>query len=412
MYNQSSTDFLWVWKNSDTNGSWQLFDDVTNEILEHSLGDPGITWRKVLLQGNLVTVFFNSDIIDFITSDDRVSVKRLYYENCCKFTWYWLDVHVSDNLLARDIFGLLQFWNLKTQKSQTGSQESQTTSGWVAYPSESDNISIPQIRSEQIEDVFKSAGQKMEVIHFIPEGCADFCKLYLSPTEYKLKSEDKTWIVCRRPSRNKTYQCVAPHQEQDNVGVPLFFNNNDAHLVPLKAGDKDVEIIKTYLIKWVREVKRVRSIHRIEQRDLWDIYTIKRTALRRKFGVERFQDLILFHGIQKEIIQNVVEDCFDASNDDMGATLKWKFGFGIYFTSHFQAALSTCPSYSQNEKVVIVSFVAAGDVVAFDCKNNDSNPEFQNFRNRCLVDNLKSPKYFVVSDKSQIYPCYVISISE
>ncbi|XP_070709611.1 protein mono-ADP-ribosyltransferase PARP11 [Pempheris klunzingeri] len=208
---------------------------------------------------------------------------------------------------------------------------------------------------------------------------------------------------------------------------PVFWENVDPthpyQLIPLSELTPEYQTVATYVKKDGLLDRPIVSISRIQNLDLWEIYCRKKTQLMRIQGVKDVQERRLFHGTEDKNVDNICKYNFDLGLVGQHGHL---FGKGIYFAKH----ASYADKYSRGSKdplqlyggerrggqgeytkIIFLARVMIG-------KSNVGQTYYQkpdhgssdNSHDSCVND-IDNPTIFVIFDRNQIYPEYLIQYS-
>uniref|UniRef100_A0A4W5R3J2 Poly [ADP-ribose] polymerase n=1 Tax=Hucho hucho TaxID=62062 RepID=A0A4W5R3J2_9TELE len=166
--------------------------------------------------------------------------------------------------------------------------------------------------------------------------------------------------------------------------------------------------------------RRIKSICRIQNLDLWELYCRKKIQLGRIQGVTEVKEEKLFHGTQ---VSNVHSICTYNFDNRLAGINGHVLGKGTYFARFASYAdnyspvnIDPVPLFgeapqafsSQNTKTMFLCKVIVGKTTLG--KKDFLKPDDKsaiNFHDSC-VDNVMYPNIFVIFDPNQIYPEYLI----
>ncbi|MGH0169794.1 UNVERIFIED_CONTAM: hypothetical protein FKN15_017801 [Acipenser sinensis] len=149
----------------------------------------------------------------------------------------------------------------------------------------------------------------------------------------------------------------------------------------------------------------IEKIERIQNPSLWEVFQWQKEQMKMRSGGSSVDERFLFHGTDKAIVDTICEENFDWRICGVHGTL---YGNGSYFAR--DAKYSHHYTGSSSSRAMFVTRVLVGDFV-------QGHPEYlrppsrdgttSNFYDSC-VDNPHDPSIFVVFEKDQVYPEYLI----
>lgn len=170
----------------------------------------------------------------------------------------------------------------------------------------------------------------------------------------------------------------------------------------------------------------IRSIQRVQNLDMWEFFCRKKAQLRKIKRVIDVEEKMLFHGTGHSNIQAICTYNFDwrltGSHGDV-------YGKGSYFARDARYSSKFCHSTSKHNfilqrhglappvfqsdppyKCMFLARVLVGEYTLGHpqyCRPPSKDMSIANFFDSC-VDDMMSPKIFVIFDSNQIYPEYLI----
>jgi len=145
----------------------------------------------------------------------------------------------------------------------------------------------------------------------------------------------------------------------------------------------------------------ITSISRIQNRDRFKEYQLFRSELKER--LQNCTEMKLFHGTSEFGAQNIPRDGFDWRRCGVNGTA---FGQGSYFAVN--ANYSARRQYSRPDADGVCNMFFASVTVG-DYAQGSSNLKNPPDGFHSLVDNVRSPTIFVVTERKQAYPDYLIT---
>ncbi|XP_017349400.3 protein mono-ADP-ribosyltransferase PARP11 isoform X2 [Ictalurus punctatus] len=166
--------------------------------------------------------------------------------------------------------------------------------------------------------------------------------------------------------------------------------------------------------RYVREIgllqEPLRVLYRVQNVDLWELYSRKKIQLMRIKGQSDIEQRWLFHGTGKNNVENICLynfDCRISESKRQGHVL----GKGTYFALHASYADKYSRILSQGVNDTRIMFLARVIVGKYTTGRPDlckpDGDQIENIHDSC-VDNTLCPRIFVVFNSDQIYPEYVL----
>ncbi|XP_029350646.1 protein mono-ADP-ribosyltransferase PARP11 [Echeneis naucrates] len=204
---------------------------------------------------------------------------------------------------------------------------------------------------------------------------------------------------------------------------PVFWEKEDPtipyQLIPLSELTPEYNTVAGYVKKDGLLDKHILSISRIQNLDLWEMYCCKKKQLMRIQGVKGIAERRLFHGTDPKNVDSICKYNFDVRLAGKHGSV---YGKGVYFARHATYADnyskdSTDPlpfygggtqSAHGSTRVIFLARVMIGrSTLGQRIFKKPDHGSLENNHESC-VDDIKTPKCFVVFDSNQIYPEYLI----
>lgn len=206
--------------------------------------------------------------------------------------------------------------------------------------------------------------------------------------------------------------------------VPVFWEMVDPtcpyQLISLKESTTEYLTVASYVKEDGLLDRPLVSICRIQNQDLWELYCRKKKQLMKIQGVKDIQERRLFHGTKKSNVDTICKYNFDIRLSGYHGHL---YGKGIYFAIHASYAdkyshssTDALPLYGrktanvqgEQSKIIFVARVLVGKYKKGESHVAKPDHVDLNHSHESCVDDIHSPKMFVIFDANQIYPEYLI----
>ncbi|KAM9807886.1 protein mono-ADP-ribosyltransferase PARP12 [Neosynchiropus ocellatus] len=178
-------------------------------------------------------------------------------------------------------------------------------------------------------------------------------------------------------------------------------------MVPLERTSKEFIMIHK-LFSVTMHQHRINSILRIQNLSLWGIFRWQREQMKLRNGGKPVNEQYLFHGTDQSKVEAICEQNFDWRMCGIHGTA---YGKGSYFAR--DASYSN--KYAQakgGRKVMFAALVLVGESTkGSSCYlRPPPKPKSNTLYDSC-VDQMISPSIYVIFEKQQIYPEYIIDYS-
>ncbi|XP_040894132.1 protein mono-ADP-ribosyltransferase PARP12 [Toxotes jaculatrix] len=398
---------------------WQVLDsdgvtwkDLPNmEDIEKAYCDPGKDTNCMTQPSSASGIFsllglqsslsLDTEAVDFITMTmkyGRSPVRRLstassiskppHFILTTQWLWYWKDDHGK----------------------------------WQEY-GQGDTDTAASVTSETLENVYLadrdtgipfSAGKQQYILHF--KGETGTQQMYQDNLKYKTKRE-----VRRRPrfvsaqDVKLKLESASSHSSSSSTAenVPSHWDKKALpdygyKLIPLSKSAHEYKNIEM-LFRRTMPQSKIYSIQRIQNPSLWKVFEWQKQQMKERNGGNAVNQQYLFHGTDQSLIEAICEQNFDWRMCGVHGTA---YGKGSYFARDASYSDRYARAQRSLNKTMFVALVLVGE----SCKGQSSfvrpptKGDGRTLYDSC-VDLERNPSIFVVFEKQQIYPEYVISYS-
>uniref|UniRef100_A0AAV2L5S6 Uncharacterized protein n=1 Tax=Knipowitschia caucasica TaxID=637954 RepID=A0AAV2L5S6_KNICA len=389
------------WEMKESDGTWKTMDDMEN--IEKAFCDPSKStscpdevttpsgiFRFLNLQSYSAPAVGSVDFIEMIKGASPV--RRLSTASSVshppnhilttQWLWYW-----------KDEYGVWVEYG-KADAGATASITSQTL----------ENIYLAKI-NEEIE--FTTGNQRYKLYFKGGHG--------LQMYQQNLKSNTKR-EVRRRPHFVSAHDVEAKlnsdggsQSSASAYSVPPNWDpkalvDGGHKLVPLGGSTSEYSMIKKLFMPTMPE-STITSIKRIQNPDLWRVFQWQKEQMKKRNGGKSVNEKHLFHGTDKGHVDAICDQNFDWRMCGVHGTA---YGKGSYFAR--DASYSNKYSATgQRSKVMFVALVLVGDYTQGHSQYVRPPPKENSttLYDSC-VNSVTNPSIFVIFEKQQIYPEYLI----
>uniref|UniRef100_H3CN79 Si:ch73-252i11.1 n=1 Tax=Tetraodon nigroviridis TaxID=99883 RepID=H3CN79_TETNG len=173
--------------------------------------------------------------------------------------------------------------------------------------------------------------------------------------------------------------------------------------VPLMASSEEYQEVVALFRKTM--AFHILKVERIQNKTLWDFFQLQKTQMKNSNGGRPVLEMKLFHGTDNQYVDTICHTNFDWRLCGSHGTA---FGKGSYFAQN--AKYSHSYTSDSNVRSMFVVRLLVGEYTK-------GSPEYRrppskdggdiNFYDSC-VDDVHTPSIYVVFDKHQIYPEYLL----
>ncbi|NXH60740.1 PAR12 polymerase, partial [Rhabdornis inornatus] len=282
---------------------------------------------------------------------------------------------------------------------------------WVEYGEQEEGNSMTSPSSAIIENLYQA------------DPCA-IVPFQAGQHEYELNFKEMTQTnitfktqrqVCRRPKfvSSEDVQKIKTGSQRDS-SIPSHW---DASALPdlgykavvISSATPEYNEIKQLFHQTMKNYS-ILKIQRIQNPSLWKVFQWQKEKMKRENGGKEVQEKLLFHGTDITSMKTICTQNFDWRICGSNGT---NYGKGSYFARDAHYSHAYCRATLQGH-FMFVARVLVGDYVK-------GNADYVRPPKKCAdklwfydscVDNELNPSVFVVFEKHQIYPEYIIEYKE
>ncbi|RXN24729.1 poly [ADP-ribose] polymerase 12-like isoform X1 [Labeo rohita] len=289
--------------------------------------------------------------------------------------------------------------------------------GWTEYGKGEDPKLVASVTSEDLEKHYLADSEKE--ISFTSQNHQYILKFKeMCQQNPKFKTERD---IRRRPRfisaqdvKSKIKGSESPDSSaSSSVEVPPYWDkgaldNFTYKMVPLQSSSKEYQRVAAMFHRTLPK-SIILSIERVQNLSLWKVFQWQKEQMNVRNGGSAVDQRYLFHGTDESLIAAICEQNFDWRICGSHGTL---YGKGSYFARDASYSDRYAKTGNGRTKKMFVALVLVG---SFTKGNNllarpPQKPNSKSFYDSC-VDNEANPAIFVVFEKFQIYPEYIIEYS-
>ncbi|NWH67542.1 PAR12 polymerase, partial [Geococcyx californianus] len=219
--------------------------------------------------------------------------------------------------------------------------------------------------------------------------------------------------VCRRPKFvsqaevEKTRARGFKHTE-DLKGIPAHWDKSALpeqgfKLIELDSSSEEYKKVK---LDFQRTMPRtvIKRIRRVQNPSLWELYQWYKEQMQKSNAGKVVDERLLFHGTSKKYIDAICHQNFDWRICGLHGTV---YGKGSYFARDASYSDNYCREDSYTRTMFLARVLVGEFTVGRSSYVRPPLKDKQNFYDSC-VDSCSNPSIFVIFEKQQIYPEYII----
>ncbi|NXN25025.1 PAR12 polymerase, partial [Nycticryphes semicollaris] len=286
---------------------------------------------------------------------------------------------------------------------------------WIEYGEQAEKNSVTAPSSAVIENLYLADPDT--TISFqagLHHYQLNFKEMTQTNISYKTRRR-----VCRRPKfvSFEDVQKIKKGQRDSSIPNQACPIHWDPSALP-ELGYKTVELSNTtseydkikQLFHQTMKGYNILKIQRIQNPSLWKVFQWQKEQMKKANGGTEVNEKLLFHGTNTSFMETICVHNFDWRICGSNGT---NYGKGIYFARDASYSHEYCQPAAKT-KTMFVARVLVGDYVqgnAIYVRPPSKPGDGLQFYDSC-VDNESNPSVFVVFEKHQIYPEYMIDYKE
>ncbi|XP_009581411.1 PREDICTED: poly [ADP-ribose] polymerase 12-like, partial [Fulmarus glacialis] len=286
---------------------------------------------------------------------------------------------------------------------------------WIEYGEQGEGDSVKSPSSDIIENLYLADPDA--TISFqagLQHYQLSFKEMIQTNMSFKTRRQ-----VCRRPKfvSSEDVQKIKKGHTDSSIPNQACPTHWDQSALP-DLGYKAVEIsnttseynrIKQLFLQTMKSYNVVK-IKRIQNPSLWKVFQWQKEQMKRENGGKEIQERLLFHGTKIPFVEAICVHNFDWRICGCNGT---NYGKGSYFARDASYSHAYCQP-AVKTSIMFVARVLVGDYVkgnAAYVRPPTKSVDGLRFYDSCVDDEL-NPSIFVVFEKYQIYPEYIIEYEE
>ncbi|XP_074487897.1 protein mono-ADP-ribosyltransferase PARP12 [Sebastes fasciatus] len=296
------------------------------------------------------------------------------------------------------------------------------TGEWMEF-GQGDGDAQASVTSQTLENVYLAdrdteipfgAGKHQYILHF--KGAPGTQQMHQQNVKYQTKRE-----VRRRPHFVSAHDVElklksASSNSSSSSTAESFPSHWDKHaqpdfghkLVALSKSAKEYNMIEK-LFKRTMPLNKINNIQRIQNPSLWKVFQWQKEQMKERNGGKPVNEQYLFHGTDESLIEAICEQNFDWRMCGVHGTA---YGKGSYFARDASYSNIYARAKRNLNKIMFVALVLVGEYTKGSSSYVRPPPKGNGttLYDSC-VDSKSDPSIYVVFEKQQIYPEYIIDYS-
>uniref|UniRef100_A0A8C3TIR9 Poly [ADP-ribose] polymerase 12 n=1 Tax=Catharus ustulatus TaxID=91951 RepID=A0A8C3TIR9_CATUS len=281
---------------------------------------------------------------------------------------------------------------------------------WVEYGEEEEGNSMTSPSSAVIENLYQAdpcavvpfqAGQHQYELNFKE----------MTQTNITFKTRRQ---VCRRPKFVSSEDVQKIKTGQRDSSIPGHWDTSALPDLGYKAvvisnATPEYNEIKQLFHRTMKNYS-ILKIQRIQNPSLWKVFQWQKEKMKRENGGKEVQEKLLFHGTDNTSMKTICAQNFDWRICGSNGT---NYGKGSYFARDACYSHAYCQATLQGH-LMFVARVLVGDYVKGNAdyvRPPKKSADKLWFYDSCVDDEL-NPSVFVIFEKHQIYPEYIVEYKE
>ncbi|XP_054044201.1 protein mono-ADP-ribosyltransferase PARP12-like isoform X2 [Rissa tridactyla] len=284
---------------------------------------------------------------------------------------------------------------------------------WKEYGKKDDDHAAATVSSEDLEKVYiAESSPKLNFKAGRHEYEVDFGAMIQKNLRYTTERE-----ICRRPkfvSQAEVEMTRArgfKHTEEFR-GIPAHWDKSALpelgfKLVELDSSSEEYKKVKGDFQRTMPK-KVIKRICRVQNPSLWELYQWQKEQMQKTNGGKAVDERFLFHGTSKKYIHAICQQNFDWRICGLHGTV---YGKGSYFARDASYSDNYCTE-DLHTKTMFLARVLVGEFTpGISSYIRPPLKDNQNFYDSC-VNCSSNPSIFVIFEKQQIYPEYLIEYTD
>ncbi|XP_032851842.2 protein mono-ADP-ribosyltransferase PARP12 isoform X1 [Tyto alba] len=280
---------------------------------------------------------------------------------------------------------------------------------WQEYGKQDDDHAAATVSSEDLEKAYIAKGSpKLNFRAGRHEYELSFGAMIQKNLHYRTERE-----ICRRPKFvsqtevEKTRARGFKHTEEFK-GIPAHWDKSALpelgfQLIELDSSSEEYKKVKVDFQRTMPKTV-IKRIRRVQNPSLWALYQWQKEQMQKSNGGKAADERFLFHGTSRKYTEAICQQNFDWRICGLHGTV---YGRGSYFARDASYSDNYCREDSHTKTMFLARVLVGEFTLGSSSYVRPPLKDNQNFYDSC-VNNSSNPSIFVIFEKQQIYPEYLI----
>ncbi|NXD19140.1 PAR12 polymerase, partial [Spelaeornis formosus] len=282
-------------------------------------------------------------------------------------------------------------------------------STWQEYGKQDDLHAAATVSSDDLEKAYLSeSSPKLTFKAGRHEYEINFGSMMQKNLRYRTERK-----ICRRPkfvtqAEVETTRARGVKHREEFKGIPAHWDKSALPELGFKLIELDCssEEYKKVKVDFQRTMPKatIKKICRVQNPSLWELYQWYKDLMQKSNGGKAADERFLFHGTSKKYIDAICQQNFDWRICGLHGTV---YGKGSYFARDASYSDNYCGADSHTKTMFLARVLVGEFTLGSSDYVRPPMKDSQNFYDSC-VNNSSNPSIFVIFEKQQIYPEYLI----
>ncbi|TRY82845.1 hypothetical protein DNTS_022058 [Danionella cerebrum] len=288
--------------------------------------------------------------------------------------------------------------------------------GWTEYGKGEDTKYVASVTSDQLENLYQADSEtEIPFSSKSHQYILNFNKMTQQNQIHKTVRDvrRRPRFVSSQDVKSKTNGSQSPDSSASvSAEVPSYWDKSSLGSSPYKTialpeTSKEYQRVSKMFSKTLS--KKIHSIERVQNLSLWKVFEWQKEQMKLRNGGIDVEERYLFHGTDESLVTAICDQNFDWRMCGSHGTL---YGKGSYFARDSSYSDRYAKSRNGKTKKMFLALVLVGDFTRGNSVlvRPPQKPHSNKFYDSC-VDSENNPAIFVVFEKYQIYPEYIIEYS-
>ncbi|NXA85025.1 PAR12 polymerase, partial [Melanocharis versteri] len=280
---------------------------------------------------------------------------------------------------------------------------------WQEYGKQDDLHAAATVSSDDLEKAYLAKGSpKLTFKAGRHEYEINFVSMMQKNLRYRTERK-----ICRRPKfvskaeMEKTRARGVKHTEGFK-GIPAHWDKSALpelgfKLIELDCSSEEYMKVKVDFQRTMPKAA-IKKISRVQNPSLWELYQWQKDLMQKSNGGKAADERFLFHGTNKKYIDAICQQNFDWRICGLHGTV---YGKGSYFARDASYSDNYCGADSHTKTMFLARVLVGEFTLGSSDYVRPPMKDSQNFYDSC-VNSSSNPSIFVIFEKQQIYPEYLI----